>query len=905
MSLFVNAGGVYRNSHIVMSTRLGRVALAAVLLGAGVMASSAGVAEAAQDPGVVYDSIGSPPGNVSSIGFQATSTRELGDRVQVGPGTHELSSVTVLMSSWACQTGGWTGPTPCSSADLATFTHPLTLKLYADNGSGAPGAVLTSTTMNAVIPYRPSADPVNCTGGRWFDGTTCFNGFAAPVTFNFPTGTLLPSRFIWAISYNTTNRGYSPIGPAACGSNCPYDSLNVGVQTLTTKPTRGTDVDPSGLFVNSSSSSYYCDGGVGGLDVFRLSNGCWTPNRPMATIRTRVLSQSSSTVVVRAATASWGFFTENTVGGQTGSYDVGPSVPPLGTGSAQFGLTASNEGMALGTAGYVGTPLKNLTDLSYSSYQTGTPQVPSLQFDINYNGPGDAAYAGRLVYEPYLTETVTPNVWQSWDALNGKWWASRTGTPGSGGLCGQGSPCTWAQVMTNWPNATIRGTLLFKAGSGWPSFSGAVDALSVGVDDGAGNVSNTTFDFEPTAPVVPADPTPPADPVDPVDTPRLADFIPVSPSRVFDTRPDAPPALRVVDKAKVGGDKVLEVKVTDLADLVPATGVGAVSLNVTAVDPEGAGYVTVYPCGQMPVASNLNYLAGQTVPNAVIAPISATGTVCFYSLRPADIVVDINGWFRAGGGYTPVGPQRVLDTRSDMHTKTLRFVPTTKLVAGDEMKVELSNLGSYVPASGVAAVSLNVTVVDAEQPGFLSVYPCGQRPLVSSVNYEVGATVANEVIAVLSSTGSVCFFANATLDLVVDVNGWLASVSDFSRSGPVRVVDTRPGENVNALLQVTPVPLQPGKVLSIGVADLGGLVPTSGVSAVSLNVTATNVNDSGYITVFPCGQMPLVSSVNYAAPELSTANAVLVPVSAAGTVCFFSLKAVDLVVDINGWFAAA
>ena len=243
----------------------------------------------------------------------------------------------------------------------------------------------------------------------------------------------------------------------------------------------------------------------------------------------------------------------------------------------------------------------------------------------------------------------------------------------------------------------------------------------------------------------------------------------MNPSRVFDTRPDAPPALRVVDKVKVGGERILEVRLTDLADLVPASGVGAVSLNVTAVDPDGAGFVTVYPCGQMPLASNVNYLAGQTVPNAVIAPVSATGTVCFYSLRQADIVVDINGWFRAGGGYTPVGPQRVLDTRPDLHTKTLRFVPATKLLAGEEMEVQLSDLGTFVPQSGVAAVSLNVTVVDAEQPGFLSVYPCGQRPLVSSVNYEVGATVANEVIAVLSSTESVCFFANATIDLVVDV----------------------------------------------------------------------------------------------------------------------------------------
>ena len=441
----------------------------------------------------------------------------------------------------------------------------------------------------------------------------------------------------------------------------------------------------------------------------------------------------------------------------------------------------------------------------------------------------------------------------------------------------------------------------------WGSADGADEAQHSGKVTVTPSLHTANLDgpcVDPVVPADPVDPDPDPDPVDPVDPARLADFVPVNPSRVFDTRPDVPPALRDVDKAKISGENILEVKMTDLGGLVPASGVGAVSLNVTAVDPDGAGYVTVYPCGQIPLASNVNYLGGQTVPNAVIAPVSATGTVCFFSLRPAHIVVDINGWFRAGGGYNPVGPQRVLDTRPDLHTKTLRFVPSTKLPAGDEMEVQLSDLGTTVPKSGVAAVSLNVTVVDAEQPGFLSVYPCGQRPLVSSVNYETGTTVANEVIAVLSSSGSVCFFANATIDLVVDINGWVASVSDFSRSGPVRVVDTRPTEHGNSLLQVTPVPLEPSRVLAINIADLGGLVPSSGVSAVSLNVTATNVSSAGYITVFPCGEMPLVSSVNYATPQLSTANAVLVPVSAAGTVCFFSFAAVDLVVDINGWFAS-
>ncbi len=102
-----------------------------------------------------------------------------------------------------------------------------------------------------------------------------------------------------------------------------------------------------------------------------------------------------------------------------------------------------------------------------------------------------------------------------------------------------------------------------------------------------------------------------------------------------------------VTKAKIGGTTVLEIPVTGLAGTTPSTGVSAVSLNVTATDPTGAGYLTVYPCGTPGEVSSLNYTTGQTVANAVISPVSATGTVCIYSQQPTDVIVDINGWFAA------------------------------------------------------------------------------------------------------------------------------------------------------------------------------------------------------------------------------------------------------------------
>jgi hypothetical protein len=79
---------------------------------------------------------------------------------------------------------------------------------------------------------------------------------------------------------------------------------------------------------------------------------------------------------------------------------------------------------------------------------------------------------------------------------------------------------------------------------------------------------------------------------------------------------------------------------------IPSTGVTAVVMNVTAVNPSAAGVVTVYPDGiTMPLASNLNFTAGQTIPNLVVVPVK-NGVVDFYNYNgTVDLIADITGYF--------------------------------------------------------------------------------------------------------------------------------------------------------------------------------------------------------------------------------------------------------------------
>ncbi|CAB4628290.1 unannotated protein [freshwater metagenome] len=194
------------------------------------------------------------------------------------------------------------------------------------------------------------------------------------------------------------------------------------------------------------------------------------------------------------------------------------------------------------------------------------------------------------------------------------------------------------------------------------------------------------------------------------------------------------------------------------------------SLNVTVTEPDGGGYVTVYPCGTRPDSSSLNFVAGQTVPNAVIAPVSASGEVCFFSTTPTHLLADLNGWFATGAGFTAVSPARVFDTRPG--EPGIRSVSKTKVGGGYVLRVKLTGLSGRVPASGVGAVSLNVTVTEPDGGGYVTVYPCGTRPESSSLNFVGGQTVPNAVIAPVSASGEVCFFSTTPTHLLADLNGW-------------------------------------------------------------------------------------------------------------------------------------
>ena len=240
-------------------------------------------------------------------------------------------------------------------------------------------------------------------------------------------------------------------------------------------------------------------------------------------------------------------------------------------------------------------------------------------------------------------------------------------------------------------------------------------------------------------------------------------LVPLVPERLLDTR-----AGNGAPLGRLRGPAVIDLQVTGRGG-VPAVGADAVVLNVTAVSASASGYVSVWPSGEgRPVVSNLNYAAGQTVPNLVVCKLGAGGRVSLFAdAGDLDLLADVVGYFASDGSpLVAVAPARLLDTRNAIGA------PRAMVGPGGEVALLVGGVGGVAP--GVRAVVLNVTATDATASTFVTVYPDGvARPDASSLNVAPGVTIANLVIAKVADNGYVRLFnSSGSLNLIADVTGY-------------------------------------------------------------------------------------------------------------------------------------
>ncbi|HEY8813624.1 MAG TPA: fibronectin type III domain-containing protein [Candidatus Dormibacteraeota bacterium] len=464
-----------------------------------------------------------------------------------------------------------------------------------------------------------------------------------------------------------------------------------------------------------------------------------------------------------------------------------------------------------------------------------------------------------------------------------------------GAIAGEGSALVaWKAPVSDGGSAITSYTVTSSpATAPFTAAAGARSATITGLADG----TSYTFTITANNAVGPSAASPASNAV----IPGRGAYVPLVPARIMDTRTGA----GGVPKASIGPGQTLNIKIAGQVP-VPASGVSAVVLNVTATNATASSFLTVWPAGvARPIASNLNWVRGQTVPNLVVVSLGSNGYASLYNgAGSVDVIFDVAGYVAAptpvppaAGLYNPIVPHRVLDTRNGTGT------PKAQLCAGQTINVPITGTLN-VPSSGVSAVVLNVTATNTVvAPSFVTVFPTGSaRPLASNLNFVPGQTVANRVIVKVGTGGSVSFYdAAGHTDVVADVAGWFtdgttaAGGARFLGVTPARILDTRSTTSVG-----------PGATRALTVAGQGG-VPAIGdavpPTAVVLNVTVTNPTASSFLTVWPDGSArPLASDVNFR-PGQTVPGLVVVRVGPGGAIDLYNAAgSADVIVDVVGWF---
>jgi hypothetical protein len=154
-----------------------------------------------------------------------------------------------------------------------------------------------------------------------------------------------------------------------------------------------------------------------------------------------------------------------------------------------------------------------------------------------------------------------------------------------------------------------------------------------------------------------------------------------------------------------------------------------------------------------------------------------------------------------------------------------------------------------------------------------------------------GVTAANTTVVPLKK-GKLCVSPSVATHVIVDMNGsWRQKTGGRPTAiSPVRLLDTRGTAGKPAPLAEVRIPM----------AGKSG-IPADATS-VQVNVTVTQPNGPGYVTVWPCGgQRPQASVLNYG-EGVTVANATLVGLG-GGALCVASSDSAHLVVDVTGYLS--
>ncbi|GLY07930.1 hypothetical protein [Actinoplanes sp. NBRC 101535] len=363
-------------------------------------------------------------------------------------------------------------------------------------------------------------------------------------------------------------------------------------------------------------------------------------------------------------------------------------------------------------------------------------------------------------------------------------------------------------------------------------------------------------------------------------TPAAGQYVPLTPARIVTSTLVTAGRMLTFNPLGKGG--------------VPASGVAAIAYQLHAAG-TGNGTLTAFPAGNnTPGTSDVNFVAGETVDNAVITKLGTGGQVSITNGATngasATVYIDVVGYYTAAGStvtgstFVPLKPVRIVNGGTTTTGGTLDVAP----------------LGTGgVPHSGVTAVVAHVTAQSGTAGAFLA-YPNGiTRPGASDLHYGTGGRYTAQTTVKLGADGTFRIYTTTAASLWVEIVGYYqdatgsATGSLFTPVTPARLPGTRPTVAADS-------------TGTFSLAGVGG-VPATGVSAVAFNVTAYSETGAaaGGLSVYASDEStPVARQLSYQANTRRWPTQQTTHLGQDGTFAVRNVGAgaVVMLFDVHGYF---
>jgi hypothetical protein len=370
------------------------------------------------------------------------------------------------------------------------------------------------------------------------------------------------------------------------------------------------------------------------------------------------------------------------------------------------------------------------------------------------------------------------------------------------------------------------------------------------------------------------------------------------------------PAARLMDSRNGTGTTATafapgEIRKLQIAGVagVPLSGAVAVMVDITAVYPSASSFVTVYPTGTTrPNTSHLNTTASEVITNSAVVKLGSDGAINVYNNSGSThLVVDVQGYWTnvsdsnaSGGGFRPIYPKRVLDTRqaNGGHDGPLASMETAGITV-------TGNTGVPVDAT---AVVINITGINPATNGHLTAFPAGATQPAASTLDTFAGNISNTLATVAVGVGGQINLNNhnsGSIHVVIDIQGYYAPASR-GPGGTLTLLNSRLYDS-----RTSGVTLASNEARDITVLGVGG-IPTTGISGVILNLTVANPTATGHLRAWPAlDPEPSTSNLNFNM-TYHRAGLMFFPVDGSGKVRIRNSSAgtIHLIVDTQGYLSA-